>query len=335
MKSAKINIHIFLRKPFKFENHSIEKLFKTIVKKKDKDFKFKFLICPFVSSGFFKRLFNCLWAYFNQGDVNHITGDINFISLFLNKNKTISTFLDCYSLRKYSGIKKLLLKLFWFYLPIHNSRYITTVSNFTKKELKILLKIKKKITIIPGFLPSLNYKLEKYDKKKFLIIGTTENKNLERILHAIKEFKIEIIIIGRMKLNQIEYLKNNQMKYKNYIDISDRKLLDFYNQAKVLLFPSLYEGFGLPIIEAQRMCVPVITSNISPMKEIVKKSALLVAPKNVTDIKNKCNQIINDKKLRNNLIKKGYKNSFRFEPKKSIDNYFRLYKKIFQENCKR
>ena len=142
MKSDKINVHIFLRKPYKFENHSIEKLFKTIIKKKDKNIKFKFLICPFESDGFFKRLINCLWAFFNQGDVNHISGDINFISLFLNSNKTINTFHDCYNLREYKGFKKTLFKLFWFDIPIKKSKYITTVSNFTKSEIKNLIKTK-------------------------------------------------------------------------------------------------------------------------------------------------------------------------------------------------
>ena len=102
----RINVHIFLRKPYRFENHSIEKIIKTVTKDKDNNFRFKFLICPFHSSGFFKRIFNCFWAFFNQGDVNHISGDINFISLFLNKNKTINTFLDCYNLRQFSGLKK-------------------------------------------------------------------------------------------------------------------------------------------------------------------------------------------------------------------------------------
>ena len=144
IKSDKISVHIFLRKPYKFENHSIEKLFNTITKDKDNNFKFKFLICPFYSSGFFKRIFNCFWALFNQGDINHISGDVNFISFFLDKNRTINTFHDCYNLRQYSGFKKMVYKFFWFYIPIKKSKYITTVSNFTKREIKKLVKTKKK-----------------------------------------------------------------------------------------------------------------------------------------------------------------------------------------------
>ena len=144
IKADKISVHIFLRKPYKFENHSIEKLFNTITKDKDNNFKFKFLICPFYSSGFFKRIFNCFWALFNQGDINHISGDVNFISFFLDKNRTINTFMDCYNLRQYSGFKKMVFKFFWFYIPIKKSKYITTISNFTKREIKKLVKTKKK-----------------------------------------------------------------------------------------------------------------------------------------------------------------------------------------------
>lgn len=333
MNKKVINVHIFLRKPRKFENHSLEKIFLTLTKKIDNRLHFKILICPFISSGFLKRLLNTLWAFFNQGDVNHITGDVNFISIFLKKEKTINTFHDCYKLRKFSGIKKKIFKFFWFYLPLISSKYITTVSQFSKNELNTLVKVKKKIFVIPNFIPNIKYKLKKQIRRnKILIIGTTENKNIDRILYAIKDLKEEIIIVGKISDNQKDFLKKNKIIYNNYINISDRKLFKIYNQGKMLLFPSLYEGFGLPIIEAQRFKVPVITSNISPMKEIVKDSALLVDPKNIGDIKKKILKLKNNKKLLKEIIKKGYLNSSRYKLSLSRIKYFNLYKKIFDDN---
>ena len=333
MNKKVINVHIFLRKPRKFENHSLEKIFLTLTKKIDNRLHFKILICPFISSGFLKRLLNTLWAFFNQGDVNHITGDVNFISIFLKKEKTINTFHDCYKLRKFSGIKKKIFKFFWFYLPLKSSKYITTVSQFSKNELNTLVKVKKKIFVIPNFIPNIKYKLKKQIRRnKILIIGTTENKNIDRILYAIKDLKEEIIIVGKISDNQKDFLKKNKIIYNNYINISDRKLFKIYNQGKMLLFPSLYEGFGLPIIEAQRFKVPVITSNISPMKEIVKDSALLVNPKNIGDIKKKILKLKNNKKLLKEIIKKGYLNSSRYKLSLSRIKYFNLYKKIFDDN---
>ena len=329
IKSDKISVHIFLRKPYKFENHSIEKLFNTITKDKDNNFKFKFLICPFYSSGFFKRMFNCFWALFNQGDINHISGDVNFISFFLDKNRTINTFHDCYNLRQYSGFKKMVYKFFWFYIPIKKSKYITTVSNFTKREIKKLVKTKKKIKVISNFIPENNYIIKKKNRKKILIIGTTKNKNLDRILLAVKDLKIELIIVGEININQTKFLKSNKIIYKNFINVSESKLINLYNQAKILLFPSLYEGFGLTIIEAQRMRVPVITSNISPMKEIVNNSALLVNPKDIKDIRIKLKKLYYNTKLRQTIIKKGYINSLNFDPNNFKKKYFHLYEKIF------
>lgn len=333
MKEKFINVHIFLRKPRKFENHSLEKMFKTVIKKKDDRLRFKLLICPFISSGFLNRLFNSLWAFFNQGDVNHITGDVNFISIFLKKEKTINTFPDCYNLRKFSGIKKMIFKFFWFYLPIKNSRYITTISQFSKTELNTFVKVKKKIFVIPAFLPDIKYKLKRSIKRnKILIIGTTENKNIDRILNTIKDLEEEIIIVGKISNKQKNFLKKNKIIYNSYINVSDKKLINIYNQGKILLFPSLYEGFGLPIIEAQRLEVPVITSNISPMKEIANNSALLVNPKNIREIKQKILKLNNNKKLLKDIVKKGYINSLRFKPSLPRNEYFNLYKKVYDSN---
>lgn len=328
-------MHIFLRKPYKFENHSIEKLFKTIIKKKDKDLKLKFLICPFESGGFFKRLINCFWAFFNQGDVNHISGDINFISLFLNKNKTINTFHDCYNLREYKGFKKKLFKLFWFDIPIKKSKYVTAVSHFTKTEIKNLIKTKKKINVISNFLTQNNYKKNKIKKNKILIIGTTKNKNLDRILLATKNLNLELVIVGRINIKQIEFLNKYNLKYKNYIDVSEADLISLYNQSIILLFPSLYEGFGLTILEAQKMGVSVITSNISPMKEIVGDSALLVNPKKIKDIRSQLTKLCKNPSLRKRLIKKGYKNLKRFKPENFRKKYFLIYKKIAKSKLKK
>ena len=122
----KIKVHIFLRKPYKFENHSVEKLFSSIVKEKNDEFEFILLKCPFHSKGFLRRFLNCIWAFFKQGDINHISGDTNFISIFLDKNKTINTFLDCYNLRHFTGLKKIIFKFFWFYIPIMKSKFYKT-----------------------------------------------------------------------------------------------------------------------------------------------------------------------------------------------------------------
>ena len=104
--------------------------------KNKKDFRVNIVECPLASEGLFKRVYLIIWAYFHQGDVNHILGDINFISLLMKKEKTINTFLDCRLLDEFKGLKKIVYKLFWFSLPVKKSNIITFISNFTKREIE-------------------------------------------------------------------------------------------------------------------------------------------------------------------------------------------------------
>ena len=75
-------------------------------------------------------------------------------------------------------------------------------------------------------------------------MGTTKNKNIDRILHSIKDINMKIVIVGKINKDQISFLNKNNVNFENYINISEAKLINCYNEARVLLFPSLYEGFG-------------------------------------------------------------------------------------------
>jgi len=328
----KIKVHIFLRKPYKFENHSVEKLFSSIVKEKNDEFEFILLKCPFHSKGFLRRFLNCIWAFFKQGDINHISGDTNFISIFLDKNKTINTFLDCYNLRHFTGLKKIIFKFFWFYIPIMKSKYITTISNFTKHELKVLLNTNKEIKVIDCFLTQNNYKKKIIENKNCaLVIGTTKNKNIDKIFLAVKKTTFALLIVGKLDHKQKNFLLKNNIKYKNFINVSEKKIIELYNMSFVLVNPSLYEGFGLTNLEAQKMGVPVITSNISPMKEIMRDSAILINPNDEHEIHRNINKIHRDKLLRNKIIIKGYKNILNYDIKFAKKKYFDLYRKMLNE----
>ena len=93
----------------------------------------------------------------------------------------------------------------------------------------------------------------------------------------------------------------------------------------------MYEGFGLPILEAQATGRPVITSNEASMPEVAGDAAILVNPYEVVEIKEAVEKIISDKKLREDLIKKGIENIKRFTPEKIAENYASLYRKTFNE----
>ena len=108
----KKKISLFFRKPVQGYHYSIEGYFSELfLNTKSEKYEYNFKICPFYSNGIFKRILLIIWAFFNQGDINHVTGDINFISLLLDKKKTINTFHDTYSLKRLKGIKKLFFGL--------------------------------------------------------------------------------------------------------------------------------------------------------------------------------------------------------------------------------
>ena len=130
---------------------------------KDNNCKIVIKSCPVESNGFFRRLYLIFWAFCNQGDLNHVTGDINFICIFLKKSKTITTILDNYTYLKLKGFKKLLFKIFWIKIPILKSKKIHFISSKIKNETENI--IKHKIidsAIIPCCVPN---DLKKREKK--------------------------------------------------------------------------------------------------------------------------------------------------------------------------
>ena len=90
---------------------------------------------------------------------------------------------------------------------------------------------------------------------------------------------INLSIIGNLSKKQKYLLTKNNINFKNYVGISLKSLINKYIKCDILVFTSVYEGFGLPILEAQKIGRPVITSNIQPMKYVAGKGALLVNPK--------------------------------------------------------
>ena len=125
--------------------------------------------------------------------------------------------------------------------------------------------------------------------------------------------KLKLIIIGELSIYQKNLLSNNKIDYKNYVGINNNYLINKYFKSDILVFVSVYEGFGVPIIEAQKIGRAVITSNLYPMKYVAGNGALLVNPKSVKSIKSGILKIINNSRLRDNLINNGYKNVNRFK----------------------
>lgn len=180
-------------------------------------------------------------------------------------------------------------------------------------------------------------------KKFILYVGdVTPNKNLPRLLDAVKELKIPLVMIGKSLVNK-DYDKTNPWNLdlnrvnelalgdENIIRLGfvpDEDLVAIYNLATVFCMPSFYEGFGLPILEAQACGCPVITTKEGSLKEVAGDSAYFVDAFNVESIKEGIQKVYSDESLQKELKEKGIENSKKFSWKKTAEKTLEVYKSI-------
>ena len=259
----------------------------------------------------------------------HITGDVHYMAIFLFWKKIIITMHDCNYYEDLTGIKKKVIGLLWFRIPILISKKIIVISPFVKEQLQKHFKLdENKIIIIPNTFNKTEQDdtIGKQNIFEILVIGTKKNKNVERLLEAIKEIKnIQLQIVGKLQKKQINLLKEYKILYSNHVDISQKQLCQLYNSSHMLYFASTKEGFGLPILEAQSCGLPVLTSNTTSMPYVAGDAAILINPYNIEEIKKGVLELKNNKTLTDYLIKKGFKNIARFSQEQFIYNYKKIY----------
>jgi glycosyltransferase involved in cell wall biosynthesis len=324
-----MKVVFFQRKPRPNKNFSLEILFNQIRANLPKDIESITEIAKYYSEGFFKRLYITLAVIFKQGDVNHVTGDITFVTYFLRNKKTILTILDLGLMNHPNPILRKILQIFWVQIPVMRAGYITTISAATKTELLKFVNVdeqKVRVMHIPvADLMEYTPKAFNANKPTILQIGTKENKNLIRLAQALNGISCKLSIVGVLTDHQITTLEENLIEYSNVVNISNEALKQQYIDADLLAFVSTYEGFGMPIVEAQIVGRPVITSNLLSMPEVAGGAALLIDPYNIAEIKQGLLKIISDEIYRNALVEKGRENAIRFSVDTITAQYAELY----------
>lgn len=238
-----------------------------------------------------------------------------------------------------------------------------TLSNITSRTEKIVCVSDSSKKDLDAYLPAIAHKtlvihlagtesLKKIDKprdilnlnsKYFLSLGRLEErKNTLNIIKAFIQFKTNyqlhatnyrLILAGKPGYGfevVADIIKNS--KYKDDIIIpgyiANDDLNDLLSGAAALVYPSLYEGFGLPSLEAMRAGTPVITSNTSSLPEIVGDAAILVNPEKIEDIAQALEKIATDPKLRNSLIEKGLKQQTKFTWEQTAKKFLKLMEEL-------
>ncbi len=329
----RIKVNFFQRKPRKGFSFSLEQVFNDLRQSLGNRIDSKIYISKCYNDGYYTKIINIVQACFRQGkDVNHITGEIHFLDLLMKKNRVVLTILDCGMMTRKTGLSKKIIK--WLYLsaPVSRARVVTAISEETKKEIIHYTNCHpQKIKVIPVAIDPAYIPFPKpFNSKKptILQIGTGYNKNLPRVIEALKGIECHLTIVGKLSEEHKSALNSNNIEFSNEYNISADRMIEKYKECDMLMFISTSEGFGMPIIEANAVERVVITSNLSSMPEIAGNAACLIDPYNIGDIKTAVLKLINDESYRTSLIQNGRENKLRFNSNAIADSYYKLYEEI-------
>lgn len=188
---------------------------------------------------------------------------------------------------------------------------------------------------------TIDYVLHKYQLPRdyFLFVGSlSERKNPLVILEAVArlppDLQLPIVIIGEgrsYKAKVLEYMRKYSMERKVFfIKPEFEDMPAIYQQADVFLYPSFYEGFGIPILEALFSETPVITSNVSSLPEAAGPDSLLASPDRPEEIAAGIRKILTDETFRRNMIEKGYQYAQRFQGDVLTAQIMELYEDVLE-----
>ena len=340
------NQHItwLFRKRRSLGNFSIEQSFQELANAWPQESKPRWIEASHFSEGWLNR-----WNIIRQTraivtDVLHITGDIHFAALAWpkwrrNRPQVLLTIHDIGFIHDHTGWKRWLMKKIWITWPLRCVDQLVTVSEATKED---VLKEASwfdptKITVIPTVVPQ-HFKPRRAEpnnpKPIALHIGVAENKNLRGHAEALRGLDVHLRIIGEPSDADHHMLKQLGVEYSAQSKLTDAEMQEAYATSDFLLFASTLEGFGMPILEAQMVGLPVITSNIAPMNEVAGNGALLCETSDFLSIRGCIERITSDELLREELIRKGTANCQRFSPKASANIMILVYaeEKKYQKN---
>jgi len=278
--------------------------------------------------------------------IDHSYGHLAF---FLPKNKTVVTCHDIIPLKFKSlmGLRGRIL--FNLYIKgMKKAKKIITISKNTKKDLINILKIPSgKIKVLYyGFeFPTikkpnkkkLQRKLGFENKIVLMSVGNVFYKNTMLILQSIKELEkrypnLLLVKIGGFSEEEERFIEKNGLKERVLVrkNLSQEEMSEQYYASDVLTFPSIYEGFGRPPLEAMACGIPVITSNVTSLPEVVGNAAIKINPFSLKEMKESLIKIIENKKFREDLINKGKKNVKRFNLKNHCKELEEIYEDVLR-----
>ena len=271
----------------------------------------------------------------------------HYLPFFLNCPQVIAVLDVSYKYFPELFKKKDLLKLKWWGgRSIKKASRVITISESSKddiiKEYQVsaskVLVINVGIKALPASKMTKEELFTKYNLASpyILFVGTLQpRKNIARLIEAFSKIESEtdLVVIGKKGWMFEEILEapikfGVKDKVKFLHDVTDDELPLFYTHAEVFVLPSLYEGFGLPVLEAMKYGCPVITSSVSSLPEAGGEAALYVDPNSIEDIASKIKEVLKDNKLREKMIKKGHEQVKKFSWEKAAKEVIQIFEEV-------
>ncbi len=293
-----------------------------------------------------------LWARRRQGTINHVLDhSYGHLVFALDASRTVVTVHDVAPLlfrRRLPGLSRILWMVAW--RGARRARYLIAVSHATRRLLVEHLGVShQQVGVIyegvePLFCPRPAQQVEQFRRRwgvpetpLLLHVGHTQpRKNLEGLLRALAILRKRVPNVVLLQVGGIPTLRQQRLiatlslaenvRFLGRVD--DEALVLLYNLADVFVFPSLYEGFGFPVLEAMACGTPVVASNTSSLPEVVGDAGLLVDPRSPESIAVAIHRLLSDPDLRHTLRRRGRERAAKFSWERTARETLAVYESL-------
>lgn len=295
---------------------------------------------------------------FKKDRIKHIMfGEEAFMLNYLSGEKTIVSCLDVIPLAmKGETSSKFRWFAKWAYKGMDKAEKVIANSEYTKKDIMKFLKIDEKKIAVAYPPIQAQFRIEEEapdsfyhshglssDRKYLLYVGALDlkRKNVNKLLQAFKLFRgkhmdTHLLLIGYTTLkggidSMLRRIKRLGLSGSVHIiqNVPDEELVAFYNMAHIFVFPSLYEGFGLPPLEAMACGTPVVSSDRASLPEALGDAAVFANPTSPTGIADAIEQVYSNEGLYDKLVAKGLKQAEKYSWQNYADSTLKVYEEVW------